>query len=72
MPHLPSAVTGTCCSPGQQKIGIDDIEKASSQQIRGHPGYHILALKLKGRRSELFLYWFPAQYVGAVKMIVGA
>jgi hypothetical protein len=66
------AVSSTCWSAGQQKIGIDDIEKASSQQIRGHPGYHILALKLKGRRSELFLYWFPAQYVGAVKMIVGA
>lgn len=47
----------------QQTLGIHDIASVTSQPIRGHMGYHILALKLQGRKSEMFLYWFPAQYV---------
>eukprot|EP00729_Bicosta_minor_P000276 gene276-8504_t len=51
----------------QQTLGIHDIASVTSQPIRGHMGYHILALKLQGRKSEMFLYWFPAQYIGAFK-----
>lgn len=54
---------------GQQELRIDDISEVTSQPIRGHLGYHILALKLAGRKSEMFLYWFPAQYIGAFKTL---
>jgi len=50
------------------KLPYASIRKVDDEQIRGHEGYHILALHLGGGDSnKLFLYWIPTQYVRAIK-----
>ena len=53
-----------------QLMPLGAVRSASSQPIAGHEEYHILCLQLgETDKSNQFWYWFPAQYVRAVKAL---
>ncbi|XP_065659440.1 ubiquitin domain-containing protein UBFD1 isoform X2 [Hydra vulgaris] len=51
-----------------EKLPMSSIRNVISEPIEGHEEYHILALQLgPTEASRYWMYWFPAQYVDAVK-----
>ncbi|KAI9093122.1 ubiquitin domain-containing protein UBFD1 [Phlyctochytrium arcticum] len=51
-----------------QKVGLGSIRGVTSEAIKGHEEYHILAFQLgPTEKSNYYLYWVPAQYVESIK-----
>jgi len=51
-----------------EKLPMTSIRNVISEAIEGHEEYHILAIQLgPTEASRYWIYWFPAQYVEAVK-----
>jgi len=51
-----------------EKLPMSSIRNVISEPIEGHEEYHILGLQLgPTEASRYWLYWFPQQYVDAVK-----
>lgn len=51
-----------------EKLPMTSIRNVVSEPIEGHEEYHILAIQLgPTEASRYWIYWFPAQYVEAVK-----
>jgi len=51
-----------------EKLTMTSIRNVISEPIEGHEEYHILAIQLgPTEASRYYIYWFPAQYVEAVK-----
>lgn len=57
---------------GQTKVPINKIQDCEAQPIEGHPGYHILGLRIGTEKSMRFFYWFPSQYVAGMKAMFGS
>eukprot|EP00039_Didymoeca_costata_P027657 m.18875 g.18875 ORF g.18875 m.18875 type:complete len:251 (+) comp6431_c0_seq1:48-800(+) len=55
----------------QEHVHISNIQDCEAQAIEGHPGYHILGLQIGSEKSMRFFYWFPSQYVPALKALCG-
>lgn len=54
-----------------EKLPMSSIRNVISEPIEGHEQYHILAIQLgPTEASRYWMYWFPAQYVDAVKDII--
>lgn len=54
-----------------EKLPMSSIRNVISEPIEGHEEYHILAIQLgPTEASRYWMYWFPAQYVDAVKDII--
>ncbi|TPX62204.1 hypothetical protein SpCBS45565_g07074 [Spizellomyces sp. 'palustris'] len=51
-----------------QKVNLGSIKNVTSESIKGHEEYHIVALQLGPTdKSNYFLYWVPAQFVESIK-----
>jgi len=51
-----------------EKLPMTSIRNVISEPIEGHEEYHMLAIQLgPTEASRYWIYWFPAQYVDAVK-----
>jgi len=51
-----------------EKLPMTSIRNVISEPIDGHEEYHMLAIQLgPTEASRYWIYWFPAQYVDAVK-----
>ncbi|TPX38651.1 hypothetical protein SeMB42_g06616 [Synchytrium endobioticum] len=51
-----------------QKFPLSSVQSVKSEPIKNFPEYHILTLQLgPTEKSNRYLYWFPAQYVEAIK-----
>jgi len=51
-----------------EKLPMSSIRNVLSEAIEGQEEYHILAIQLgPTEASRYWIYWFPAQYVDAVK-----
>jgi len=56
---------------GQEKYAIQNVADVISKRIEGHPGYSIIGLQLGNSRAWRYIYWFPSQYVPALKNTCG-
>lgn len=53
------------------QVPLGSIRDCDAQPIPGHLGYHILGIQLgPTSKSMNFFYWFPSQYVSAVKVLL--
>jgi len=54
------------------KIAISTIRSVVTQPITGFEHYHILAIQLgPTEASRFYVYWVPAQYIEAIKEVLG-
>lgn len=55
---------------GTSTLPYDDILEISSQPLSEYPGYSIVYFRTKGNflSKDLYVYFVPDQYVGAIKM----
>eukprot|EP00041_Stephanoeca_diplocostata_P038850 m.1562147 g.1562147 ORF g.1562147 m.1562147 type:complete len:241 (-) comp25280_c1_seq6:7111-7833(-) len=53
------------------RVPLGSIRDCQAQPIPGHLGYHILGLQLgPTSKSMNFFYWFPSQFVSAIKALL--
>eukprot|EP01147_Barroeca_monosierra_P002473 gene2473-5403_t len=48
------------------QLSLSTVQRVSSEPIPGHEEYLIVGFKV-GRKTTLYLYWVPAQYLSAIK-----